>query len=160
MNMNEKTYPGARLLVGVVEFAAWVSILGSTVMGFVSIGDRQAIAPSSFWFTLALAGLGLAAVCRVGIAVLDIAQNSWRTVQLLQRSPESAARQRAKVEREHPDAPAIEERSSGGWPIGQIEIYRGHVVSGLVNRVFANDRYFDSVEEARAHLDTVPPKDM
>jgi len=158
--MNDRTYPGARLLVGVVEFVAWMAILGSAVMGFVSIGDRQAIAPPSFWFTLVLSGLALAAMCRVGIAILDIAQNSWRTVQLLERTPESAAWQRAQAEREHPDAPATAERSRGGWPIGQIEIYRGHVVTGLVNRVFANDRYFDSVEEARAHLDSVPPKGM
>lgn len=153
-----KNYDGSHILLGGIEMVAWLSVVSGIVMGAVSIGDSRAILPSSVWFAFGFSAVGLAALCRVGRAILDIAENTGRAANQLSAAASLSARQHTTNQTPHPDAPRSEPPTTGGWPRGQIEIYRGHVITGLQNRVFADDRYFDSVDAARIHLNSVPVK--
>ncbi len=154
--MNHKSYEGSHALLAGIEIIAWLAASGGAVMAALAIGDPGAVVPLSFWIGASLASIGLAALCRVGRAILDVAENSGRTAAALER----AGGRPAGPATIHPDAPAVEPKSKRGWPIGQIEIYRGHVITGLQDRVFSDNRYFDSVEEAKQHLNSVPYKSV
>lgn len=156
--MNQKSYDGSHILLGGIELVAWLCAAAGLIMGMFSIGDPRATLPSSIWFGFGFSAIGLAAMCRVGRAIVDIAENTGRTALLLAAPPERQTTDARSDAKPHPDAPRSEPRTTGGWPLGQIETYRGHVITGLQNRVFTNDRYFDSVEEARMHLNSMPAK--
>ncbi len=153
-----KSYEGSHILLGGIEMVAWLSVVSGLIMGAVSVGDPRALLPSSVWFAFGFSAIGLAALCRVGRAILDIAENTGKAANQLSAAASASARQHSASQPSHPDAPRSEPPTTGGWPMGQIEIYRGHVITGLQNRVFANDRYFDSVDAARIHLNSVPAK--
>lgn len=153
--MNQKRYDGSHIILGIIEFVAWASVIIGATMALLSIGNARAPFGVFVWAGLAFSSVGLAALCRVGRAILDIAENTGRTATLAQNNP--TARTTVPAQR-HPDAPLTDEVSKRGWPLGQIEVYRGHIITGLADRVFSNDRYFDSVEEAKLHLNSVPSK--
>lgn len=155
--MKQKSYDGSHIILGVIEFVAWASFIIGAIMALLSIGNASAPLGFFVWTGLAFSSIGLAALCRVGRAVLDIAENTGMAATLAQTNP--TARTTLPTQR-HPDAPLNAEVSERGWPIGQIEVYRGYIITGLPNRVFSNDRYFDSVEEAKLHLNSVPAKSM
>jgi hypothetical protein len=156
--MNQKSYDGSHILLAGIELVAWLCVVSGAIMGFVSIDNPKAILPSSIWFAFGFSAVGLAAMARVGRAIVDIAENTGRTAQLLAVQPDRGKTPTQNDVAPHPDAPRSEPQTTGGWPLGQVEIYRGHVITGLQNRVFANDRYFDSVDAARRHLNSVPAK--
>jgi hypothetical protein len=152
--MNQKSYDGSHTILGIIEFLAWASVIIGSVLALLSIGNSRAPFGVFIWAGLAFASIGLAALCRVGKAILDIAENTGRS----SRAAQSGGANHTPAGPKHPDAPLQEEVSQRGWPLGQIEIYRGHIITGLADRVFSNDRYFDSVEEAKIHLNSVPAK--
>ncbi len=153
--MNQKSYESTHLILGAIELFAWLAVVSCVILGFLSIGNEDAYVGAVPLFSMAASSLGLAAICRVGRAILDIADNTGRSAALLHDRTNTKS---FSAEPRHPDAPLRDEVSERGWPIGQVEIYRGHVITGLPNRVFTNDQYFDSLEQARTHLDSVPAK--
>lgn len=158
--MSTKTYEGSHVLLGGIELVAWLCVVSGLVMSAVSVGDDGALLPASAWFGFGFSAIGLAALCRVGRAIIDIAENTGRAAQILASKQDRGGEQALRRTEAHPDAPLSEPATTGGWPLGQIEIYRGHVITGLQSRVFANDRYFDSVDAARRHLNSVPAKQV
>lgn len=151
--MSQNRYEGSHSILAVIEFLGWASsILAACAAIYASI-QGEGITAAAFWMAVVVAGVGLAAVARVGRAILDIASNTAKTAQALQGQTHAPA-----TTPRHPDAPVRDELSKRGWPLGQIEIYRGHVITGLDTQVFTNNRYFDSVDEAKIHLNSIPAK--
>ena len=153
-----KSYEGSATILGIIEGVAWLALAAGVIMGFMAFGDRNPMIGVTFYLTLAFSALAMVALCRVGQAILDIASNTGKVA--FQGLPVTGAAPRASNPQgaSHPDAPLTEPATTGGWPLGQIEVYRGHVITGLENRVFTNDRYFDSVDQAKIHLNSVPAK--
>ncbi len=153
-----KSYEGSSAILGIIEGVAWLSLAIGLIMTVMALGDRNPLIGITFYLTLAFSSLAMIAFCRVGQAILDIAANTGKTAGQLPVASGADARHAIARDAVHPDAPRSEPTTTGGWPMGQIEIYRGHVITGLQNRVFANDRYFDSVDAAKIHLNSVPSK--
>lgn len=156
--MKQKSYEVSHAILGLIEVIAWLSVVSGVIIGLAEIGNPKAMLPSTVWFGLVFSSVGMVALCRVGKAILDIAENTARSSQLLSQAVENQA---ARVE---PSAAAtIGETSKPtpdqrDWSIGPIEVYRGHTITGLQTKVFASDRHFDSVDEARRYLNSIPVK--
>lgn len=156
--MNQKSYEGSHVLLSGIEIVAWLSSVSAIVMAVLSVGNPQAALSPVGWLALSFGSLGLAAVSRVGRAILNIAENTATSAQLISGFVETQASGGSR-EKIMGGAAATELAPAvAKWPMGQIEVYRGYVITGMPNRVFANDRLFDSVEEARIHLNSVPAK--
>jgi len=151
--MSHNRYESSHNILAVIEFLGWASAFLTSCITIYAAVQGDGVGGFAFWLTAVFSGIALAALARVGRAILDIAENTSQMATAAQIPPHATV-----ATKDHAAFPPRDEASQRSWPLGPIDVYRGHAIIGLPKRVFTNDQYFDSVDEAKAHLNLVPAK--